>query len=160
MTSQGAAAPRLGTTGLEYLGFRKNKCMTRGSTGWKSSRNTGLKYPIQQMLARGYLVNFYQYDGWKVFELNILSFFSNDCQVYTHLQIQTLSVAGKNANNSGKMGARSEHWKNSQLVVKGVRKGVGGVKNPPWDPYFSKTLLLAQRRLLVCAYFLLVNLST
>ena len=44
--------------------------------------------------------------------------------------------------------------------TKNVRKGGVGVKPPPWDPYFPKTLLLAQRRLLLCIYFLLVNLST
>jgi len=47
-------------------------------------------------------------------------------------------------------------------------KKVGGTRPPcpppncahAWDSYFPKTLLLAQRRLIVCAYFLLVNLST
>jgi len=35
----------------------------------------------------------------------------------------------------------------------------GGVKNPSWAWYFIK-LLITQRRLIVFAYFLLVNLST
>ena len=38
-------------------------------------------------------------------------------------------------------------------------RGVG-VNPPPWAWYFTKTLLPAQRRLTVFAYFLLVNLST
>ena len=45
------------------------------------------------------------------------------------------------------------------VTVKGVRKGGVGV-NPPWTWYFTKTLSPAQRRLIVFAYFLLVNLST
>ena len=42
---------------------------------------------------------------------------------------------------------------------KGVGKGGVGV-NPPLSLIFTKTLLPAQRRLIVFAYFLLVNLST
>ena len=45
--------------------------------------------------------------------------------------------------------------------TQGRTQGGGvGVKTPPWTWYFTKTLLPAQRRITVCAYFLLVNLST
>jgi len=44
------------------------------------------------------------------------------------------------------------------LTVKGVRKRGLGL-NPPWAWYFTKTWLPAQRRWIVFAYFLLVNLS-
>jgi len=39
-------------------------------------------------------------------------------------------------------------------------RGFGVRVNPPLRSIFAKTLLLAQRRLLVCAYFLLVNWLT
>ena len=45
------------------------------------------------------------------------------------------------------------------FVLKGVRKGSFGVK-PPLSLIFYKILLPAQRRLIVFAYFLLVNLPT
>ena len=45
------------------------------------------------------------------------------------------------------------------LRAKGMRKGWLGL-NPPWGWYFTNTLLPLQRRLIVFAYFLFVNLST
>jgi len=48
-------------------------------------------------------------------------------------------------------------WNN---VLQGRTQGGVGVNPPPWALYFTKTLLPAQRRLIVFAYFLLVNLST
>ena len=45
------------------------------------------------------------------------------------------------------------------VSLKGVRKGEGWTPTP-WAWYFTKKLLRAQRRLIVFAYFLLVNLST
>ena len=45
-------------------------------------------------------------------------------------------------------------------MLKGVRKGGVGVKPPPLSLIFYENLLPAQRRLIVFAYFLLVNLST
>jgi len=44
--------------------------------------------------------------------------------------------------------------------VKGVRKRGLGLNPPTWAWYFTKSLLPAQRKLNVFAYFLLVNLST
>jgi len=44
--------------------------------------------------------------------------------------------------------------------VKGVRKRGGLGLTPPLSLIFYKILLPAQRRLIVFAYFLLVNLST
>ena len=45
-------------------------------------------------------------------------------------------------------------------AIKGVRNWGDWVHTPGWAWYFAKTLLPAQRRLIVFAYFLLVNLST
>ena len=55
----------------------------------------------------------------------------------------------------GKMSGK--YW--NQSWIKGACKGGWGW-NPPWDWHFTKTLLRAQGRLIVFAYFLLVNLST
>ena len=45
-------------------------------------------------------------------------------------------------------------------VPRAYARGGAGVKLPAWAWYFTKTLLPAQRTLIVFAYFLLVNLST
>jgi len=46
------------------------------------------------------------------------------------------------------------------VKYKGVRKGGVGVNPPPLELDILQNLLPAQRRLIVFAYFLLVNLST
>jgi len=47
-----------------------------------------------------------------------------------------------------------------KVVLKGVRKGEGGVKPPPLSLIFYKNFITFASRLNVFAYFLLVNLST
>ena len=46
------------------------------------------------------------------------------------------------------------------LVYKGVRKGGFGVKPPPLELDILQKLITFAKRLIVFAYFLLVNLST
>ena len=48
----------------------------------------------------------------------------------------------------------------SCVLPRAYARGGGGVRTHPWIWYVTKTLLPAQRRLIVFAYFLLVDLST
>jgi len=79
--------------------------------------------------------------------LQILSTFHHSPSVY-------LNLAARNK----VWGSFPFGWVFVSLLLdgsKGVRKGLG--LTPPWAWQFKKTLLLGQRRLIVFAYFLLVN---
>jgi len=56
--------------------------------------------------------------------------------------------------------AQQDIWATPVGFSRAYARGGVGVKTPPWAWYFTKTLLPAQLRLTVFAYFLLVNLST
>ena len=59
----------------------------------------------------------------------------------------------------GSTGLAEWCYHKKEVYTKGVRTGGLGL-TPPFSLIFYKTLLPAQRRLIVFAYFLLVNLST